>query len=94
MCSNIQNVTTCEVYIPQLLFQCNNTSLLINYCYIYINKMKTVFVIQIVQLVMRTKFDSYHLVDASPDGLLVSDCIIRSVVSASAPAWLNRYIYY
>jgi hypothetical protein len=44
----------CEVYIPQLLVQCNNTSLLINYCYIYINKMRTVFVIQIVQLVMRT----------------------------------------
>ena len=56
--------------------------------------MKTVFVIQIVQLVMRTKFDIYHLVDASPDGLLVSDCIIRSVVSASALAWLIRYIYY
>jgi hypothetical protein len=50
--------------------------------------MKTVFVIQIVQLVMRNKFDIYHLVDASPDGLLVSDCIIRSL------AWLIRYIYY
>ena len=56
--------------------------------------MKTVFVIQIVQLVMRTKFDIYHLVDASPDGLLVSDCIIRSLVSVSALAWYIRYIYY
>ena len=56
--------------------------------------MKTVFVIQIVQLVMRTKFDIYHLFDASPDGLLVSDCIIRSVVNASALAWLKRYMYY
>jgi hypothetical protein len=56
--------------------------------------MKTVFVIQIVQLVMRTKLDIYHLVDASPDGLLVSDCIIRSLVSVSALAWLIRYIYY
>ena len=56
--------------------------------------MKTVFVIQIVQLVMRTKFDIYHLVDASPDGLLISDCSIRSVVNASPLAWLLRYIYY
>ena len=56
--------------------------------------MKTVFVIQIVQLVMRTKLDIYHLVDASPDGLLVSDCIIRSLVSVSTLAWLIRYIYY
>ena len=56
--------------------------------------MKTVFVIQIVQLVMRTKFDIDHLVDASPDGLLVSDCIIRSIVSASALVWLIIYIYY
>ena len=56
--------------------------------------MKTVFVIQIVQRVMRTKFDNYHLVDASPDGLLVSDCIIRSVVNVSALAWLKRYMYY
>jgi hypothetical protein len=56
--------------------------------------MKIVFVIQIVQLVMRTKFDNYHLVGASPDGLLVSDCIIRSVVSDSALAWLIRYMYY
>jgi hypothetical protein len=34
------------------------------------------------------------LVDASPDGLLVSDCIIRSVVSDSALPWLIRYMYY
>jgi hypothetical protein len=38
---------------------------------------------------MRTKVDNYHLVDASPDGLLVSDCIIRSVVNASALALLT-----
>jgi hypothetical protein len=43
---------------------------------------------------MRTKFDIYHLVDASPDELLVSDCIIRSVVSTSPLTWLLRYIYY
>ena len=51
-----------DVYIPQLLFQCNNTSLLINYCYIYINKMRTVFVIQIVQLVMRTSIQYTYIV--------------------------------
>jgi hypothetical protein len=39
---------------------------------------------------MRTKFDIYHLVDASPDGLLASDCIMRSVVSASPLARLLR----
>jgi hypothetical protein len=34
---------------PQLLFQHNNKSMLIYCCYIYINKMKIVFVIQILK---------------------------------------------
>ena len=48
MCSNIPKVMTygvyIPVYIPRLSFHCNNKYLFINYCYIYITKMKTVFV--------------------------------------------------
>ena len=32
--------------------------------------------------------------NTAADGLLVSEGIIRPVVSASAPTWLVRYIYY
>jgi hypothetical protein len=49
--------------------------------------------------IMRTKFDIYvfiiyHWVDTSAGGPLVSEAIIRLIVSASARTWFIRYIYY
>jgi hypothetical protein len=42
---------------------------------------------------MRTNFDIYQLIEASPGGLLDSDGIICSLVSDSTLAWLIKYIY-
>jgi hypothetical protein len=39
-------------------------------------------------------FFYYHWVDITGVGLLVPECIIRPVVSASALTWFNRYMCY
>ena len=40
------------------------------------------------------RFYYYHWVDTSAGELFVTEGIIRPVVSASAPTWFIRYIYF